>query len=196
MTWFQFLLFVHVAMAVIWAGGALMLQFLGLRVLGSGDPQRLATFGRDVAWIGTRVFVPASLLALLTGILLVVDSDFIGFGDDWIVIGLLLYAVTFVAGAVFFGPEAGRIGALIDQGSPEVGPRLRRLLVLTRLDLVLLFLIVYDMTVKPEIDDQALLEGLLAAALAGGLVYWRYRVAVGQPPPGPGPAAGTPTDPG
>jgi hypothetical protein len=65
----------------------------------------------------------------------------------------------------------------------------------SRLDLVLLFLLVYDMTVKPEIDDSAFLEGLLGAAVAGALIYWRYKVALGQPP-GPGPAAGTPTEPG
>ena len=52
------------------------------------------------------------------------------------------------------------------------------------------------MTVKPEFADSSFLEGLVGAAIAAALVYWRYRVALGQPPPGPGPAAGTPTEPG
>ena len=139
---------------------------------------------------------PPRSAAFLTGILLVVESDFYGFGDDWIVMGLVLYATTFLAGLLFLGPESGRIGALMEQGSPEVGPRMLRLIMLARLDLVLLFAIVYVMTVKPSIDDQAFLEGLLAAGLAVGLIYWRYKIALGQPPPGPGPAAGTPSEPG
>ena len=196
MRWSEFLLFVHVAMAIVWAGGGLMVQFFALRVSLSGDASRMATLGRDVEWIANRVFIPASLLAFLSGVLLVVESDFYRFGDDWIVIGLLLYATTFLAGLLFLGPESGRIARLQAEGSPEADQRTLRLIMLSRLDLVLLFLIVYDMTVKPSFDDPALLEGLLAALLAGGLVYWRYRVALGQPPPGPGPAAGTPTEPG
>ena len=196
MTWYQFLLFLHVSVAIIWVGGGLMTQIFGIRASMSGDPARMAALGQDIEWIANRVFIPASLIAFLTGVLLVVELDFYGWGDDWIVIGLALYAITFFAGVLFLGPESGRIGKLKEQGSPEVGPRMQRLIMLGRLNLVLLFLIVYDMTVKPSLDDQALLEGVLAAALAAGLVYWRYKVALGQPPPGPGPAVGTPTEPG
>jgi uncharacterized membrane protein len=195
LTLYEFLKFVHVALAVIWVGGALMMQFFAIRASMSRDPARMAALGQDIEWIATRVFVPASLLAFVSGVSMVVESEAWGWSDDWIVIGLLAYAVTFLGGVFFLGPESGRIGKLVAQGSPEAGPRTMRLIVLSRLDLVVLFFLVYDMTVKPELDDQALLEGLVAAALAAGLVYWRYRVALGQPP-GPGPAAGTPTEPG
>ncbi len=196
MTWAQFLLYLHVSAAIIWVGGGLMMQFFGIRASMSGDPKRLGELGEDIEWIANRVFIPSSLGAFLTGILLVVEIDGLGFGADWIVMGLLLYATTFFAGLLFLGPESGRIGALMEQGSPEVGPRMLRLIMFARLDLVLLFGIVYVMTVKPELDDSAFLEGLLAGALACGLIYWRYKVALGQPPPGPGPAVGTPEEPG
>jgi uncharacterized membrane protein len=196
MTWAQFLLFVHVAAAVIWVGGGLMMQFFGIRASMSGEMSRMAALGEDIEWIAKRVFIPSSLVAFVSGILLVVEIDGLGFGDDWIVIGFVLYAITFLAGLVFLGPESGRIGVLTEQGSPEAGPRALRLIMVSRLDLVLLFLLVYDMTVKPEFDDSAFLEGLVGAAIAAGLIYWRYQVALGQPPPGPGPAAGTPTEPG
>jgi uncharacterized membrane protein len=195
MTWFEFLLFVHIAVAIIWVGGGLMMQFFGLRASMSGDPRRLGELGEDIEWIANRVFIPASLTAFVSGILLVVESDFYGFGDDWIVLGLLLYATTFLAGLLFLGPESARIGKLIEERSPEAGPRTLRLIMLARLDLVLLFLLVYVMAVKPEFFDAALLEGLVAAGLAGALIYWRYQAALSQPP-GPGPAAGTPTTPG
>jgi uncharacterized membrane protein len=195
MTLFEFLLFVHVAMAVTWVGGGLMMQFFGVRASMSRDPARMAALGEDIEWIAKRVFIPASLLAFLSGLALVWESAY-DFGDDWILIGLALYALTFLTGLLFLGPESARIGKLIEEGSPQAGPRTLRLILLGRLDLVVLFLLVYDMTVKPSFDDSALLEGLLAAGLAAAVVYWRYKVALGQPPPGPGPAAGTPTEPG
>jgi uncharacterized membrane protein len=178
------LLFVHVTMAVIWVGGALMMQFFALRATGSGDPGRMAAFGLDAKWIADRVFVPGSLLAFVSGILLVLDSDFYGFGDDWIVIGLALYATTFFAGLLFLGPEAARVGKLTGEGSPEVGARTQKLLLLSRLDLVLLFLIVYDMTVKPEFGDAAsILWGLAGAAVIAGVLLWRYRVGLARAQP-------------
>ena len=189
MTWYSFLLFVHVAMAVIWVGGGLMMQFFGIRAAMSGDPSRFATLGADIKWIADRVFIPASLLGFVSGILLVVESDFYGFGDDWIVIGLALYATTFLAGILVLGPEAARVGKLTAAGSPEAGPRMLRLLLLSRLDLVVLFAMIYDMTVKPDFGDAAsILWGLAGAAVAAGLIYWRYRVALSQGPP-PAPAS-------
>jgi hypothetical protein len=85
------------------------------------------------------VFIPSSLGAFVTGVLLVIEVPGLGFGDDWIVIGLLLYATTFLTGLLFLGPESGRVGKLKQEGSPEAGPRTLRLILLARLDLVLLF---------------------------------------------------------
>lgn len=184
MSWYELLLFVHVAMAVIWVGGGLMMQFFGPRAVASGDPARLGTLGQDIEWIANRVFIPASLLAFLSGILLVLESAAYGLGDDWIAIALALYATTFLAGLLFLGPESGRVGKLTAEGSPEAWRRTLRLIFLSRLDLALLWLIVYDMTVRPSFDDaSSLLWGLAGAAVAAGLVYWRYRVAQTQSPP-------------
>jgi uncharacterized membrane protein len=181
MSWYSFLLFAHVSMAVTWIGGALMIQFFAIRASASGDPARMATLGRDVEWIANRVFTPASLLAFATGVLLVLESDFYGFGNDWIVIGLALYAITFLVGLLLLGPESGRVGKLQAAGAPEAGARTLRLVFLSRLDLVLLWLIVYDMTVKPQVGDAgSLLWGLAGVAVAAGLVAWRYRAATAR----------------
>jgi uncharacterized membrane protein len=186
-SWYDFLLFAHISLAVIWIGGGLMMQFFGIRAKMSGDPARLATLGQDIEWIANRVFIPSSLLAFLSGLLLVIEVDGIGFGDDWIVIALVLYATTFLAGLLFLGPEAGRVGKLMAEGAPEGGPRMLRLIMLARLDLVLLFVLLYDMAVKPDFGDaSSILWGVAGAIVAAALVYWRYRVALGQ---GPRPSA-------
>jgi uncharacterized membrane protein len=173
MSWYEFLLFFHIAMAVVWVGGAAMLQFVALRAMRASDPMRLVALGQDVEWIGNRVLVPSAALAVLSGVLLVIDSDVWGFGDDWIVIGIILFAITFLAGALFFGPESGRLGKLAaaEGPSPAVLGKLKRLLALTRADLMLLFLIIFDMSVKPSWGDAWLwIAVLVFAALAALLV--------------------------
>jgi uncharacterized membrane protein len=105
MSRYEFLLFVHIATAAIWVGGATIMQFFGLRAMRAPDPMRLVDLGGDIEWIGSRVLIPASALAVVSGVLLVIDSDVWGFGDDWIVLGIVLFAITFLAGALFFGPE-------------------------------------------------------------------------------------------
>ena len=169
MTWYTFLLFVHVSMAIIWIGGGLMMQLFGVRAAMSHEPSRMAALGEDIEWIANRVFIPASLLAFLSGVLLVIESDFYGFGDDWIVIALVLYATTFFAGLLFLGPESGRIGssrrkARLKPARGRCGSSCSRVY-----DLVLLFLIVYDMTVKPDFGDAGpYVWAVAAAAIAVG----------------------------
>jgi uncharacterized membrane protein len=182
MTWYTFLLFAHISIAVIWIGGGLMMQLFGVRASMSNDPSRMAAVGEDIEYIAIRLFLPASLLAFASGVLMVVDSDFYGFGDDWIVIALALYATTFLAGLLFLGPESGRVGKLTAEGSPEAESRTQRLIFLSRLDLVLLFLLLYDMAVKPSFDDAgSIVWGLAGAVVACGLIYWRYRAAAQAP---------------
>ena len=174
MTWYEFLLFVHISMAVIWVGGGAMIQFFALRILKATDPMRMAEFGQDVEWISTRVFIPASALAVVSGVWLVIDSDFWTFGDDWILIGIILFAVTFLAGSLFFGPESGRVGKLAEtEGptSPAVLHRMQRLIALSRADLMVLFLLIFDMVAKPEWGDLSLWVAIAGfAVLAGVLV--------------------------
>jgi uncharacterized membrane protein len=167
LTFYEFLLFVHVAFAVLWVGGAAMLQFFGLRALASGNVNQVAEFAGNVEWIGSRVLTSTALGAFLAGLGLVLESEFWGFGDDWIVIGLILFGITFLAGAVFFGPESGRIKKLIEsEGAVAAQGRIKRLLVLTRIDLMILFLIIFDMSVKPSFDDGGTLLGAIAVAVA------------------------------
>jgi uncharacterized membrane protein len=174
MSRYELLLFVHIATAAIWVGGATIMQFFGLRAMRAPDPMRLVDLGGDIEWIGSRVLIPASALAVVSGVLLVIDSDVWGFDDDWIALGIVLFAITFLAGALFFGPESERLGKLAEaEGptSPAVLAKLQRLLALTRADLMLLFLIIFDMSVKPSWGDGSLWIAVLAfAALAALLV--------------------------
>jgi uncharacterized membrane protein len=164
---------VHIAGAVIWVGGATIIQVYALRIMRASDPMRMADFGHDVEWVANRTLLPSSALAFVSGLWLVIDSDFWGFGDDWIVIGLILFAITFVAGALYFGPETGRLGKLAESEgptSPVFQARLQRQLALTRADLMVLFLIIFDMATKPEWGDLSLWVAIAGFAILGGVL--------------------------
>jgi uncharacterized membrane protein len=114
-------------------------------------PLRLAAFASDVEFIGQRLFTSASLVLLLLGIWMVIIGPW-SFGMTWILVALVVFGSSFVLGAGFIGPESGRIGKLIEaEGptSPEVQRRIKRIFLLSRIELAFLILVVFDMVVKP-----------------------------------------------
>jgi uncharacterized membrane protein len=141
----------HVLAAITWVGGAIMTQAFAIRTLRSGDPERMATFASDVEFIGQRMFTTASLVLLLLGIWMVIIGPW-SFGMTWILFALIVFGGSFALGAGFLGPESGRIGKLMEaQGpsSPEVQRRIRRIFLVSRIELLFLILVVFDMVIKP-----------------------------------------------
>ena len=101
-----------------------------------------------------KVFLPASLVLLLAGILMVLDTPGIDFTDAWIVIGLGGIVSTIVIGAGFLGPEAKRLADLIEQkgeSDPEVVQRISRILMIGRIDLTILLIVAANMVIKPGV---------------------------------------------
>jgi uncharacterized membrane protein len=173
MTWYTFFKFVHVIMAVTWVGGATVIQFYALRALGSRDPNRMATFAGDTEWVGTRVFIPASLTLFLAAIGLMVNGHW-PWGTLWVDYGLAVFVASFAVGAGFLGPESGRIRQTIEAHgaeSPEAQSRIKRILLVSRAELVLLIGVIYAMTVKPTSSNglgwAIGVAVLMAVAIAG-----------------------------
>ena len=148
-TTYEWLLSAHILAAVIWVGGATATQLYALRARRAG-PARVTEFAADIEWLGTRVFIPASLTLVVFGFLLVGEHDWQW--DFWLVAGLTIWGLSFVTGAGFLGPESGRINQMsaeLGPEAPEVQRRLRRIFLISRIELVLLILVVVDMTLKP-----------------------------------------------
>jgi len=85
------------------------------------------------------------------GIAMTAKGD-IGYDQFWIVFGLIAWAVSAAAGILFLGPEGKRLNkaaAAHGPKSPEVQSRLQRILLVVRVDVALMFLIVFDMVAKP-----------------------------------------------
>jgi uncharacterized membrane protein len=140
----------HVVLAVVWVGGAVMLNVLSFFALRSRLPGRKAEFAREAEWVGTRIFTPTSLIVLGLGFWMVYDLDW-GY-PLWIVLSLVAFGLSFVIGAGFLGPQSGKIAKAIEAhgaDSPEAEALIRRVLMVARIDLVILVFVVFDMVLKP-----------------------------------------------
>jgi uncharacterized membrane protein len=168
MTWYTFFKSVHVLAAAIWVGGGVMIQALAFRITRTGDPARQATFAKDTEVVTMRLFIPTTWILLLAGIGMMINLD-LSWGQNWIVFALIAFALSFAIGAGFLGPESGRIAAVIERDgpeSPEAQERIRRILLISRCELVVLMAVIVNMVVKPA-GNAGWFWGLLAAMLAG-----------------------------
>src|SRR5919109_1266485 len=168
MTWYTFFKSVHVTAAAVWVGGALMIQAFAFRIMRTGDARRQAEFAKDAEIIGMRLFIPTTWVLLLAGIGMMVNLPW-PWGQNWVVFGLIAFALSFAIGAAFLGPESGRIAKVIERDGPEAPEaqmRIQRILMVSRAELVVLIAVIFNMVVKPA-GDAGWFWGMLAVMLAG-----------------------------
>jgi uncharacterized membrane protein len=154
-----------------------MIQALAFRIVRTRDSKRQADFAKDTEIVGMRVFIPATWILLLAGIAMMINAD-LPWDQNWIVFGLIAFAVSFVVGAGFLGPEGGRIAALTEKegyDSPAALARIRRILLISRCELVVLLTVTWAMVVKPTGNDGWFWGALLVmlAGIAAVIVAYR-----------------------
>lgn len=179
MTRYELLVFLHVSCAIIWLGANFVLNLLVVKAGRSGDPLELSRLAEANKWLAPRMFIPVSMLTLVFGVLLVADGPWT-FAQLWIVLGLSGFAATFLIGIGFLEPESKRLDAAVaaaGPASPEAQRHTRRLILVARLDLALLFAIVAVMASKPATEDTWTLVGLGAVLVAA----WIALAAVSRP---------------
>lgn len=168
MTWYTFFKSLHVVAAVLWVGGAFVIQAYAFRILRSNDARRTADFAKDTEIVSMRVFMPTTWVLMLAAIGMMLNLD-LTWGQNWVVLGLISWTLSFVVGAGFLGPESGRIAKIVESGGPEspaAQARIRRILLVSRLELVILLTVVVNMVVKP-VGNAGWFWGLLAAMVLG-----------------------------
>jgi uncharacterized membrane protein len=171
-------LMLHVIAAIVWLGGGLTLSIYGTRIAKQRDAARMVSFAREGEWMGNHIFLPAALVLLVCGFLMI-HAGFPAFDQFWVQLALGLFAVTFLTGSLFLGPQAGKIGKLIEEhgeNSPEVQDQIRRVLPVSRLDLLTLYSIVVVMVAKPETDSTPLFTiWAIVLVIACALVVMDHR---------------------
>jgi uncharacterized membrane protein len=179
-------LLLHIVAATVWAGGAVVLGAVAFSAERFRKPVELGHLAPINAWVGVRVFTPASLAAFVTGTLLVLDGPWT-MGQLWIVLALAGFLLTFLPGFLVISPETKRIhAAIVREGphGPEVRRRVRRVLLVSRATTVVLLFVIADMVVKPSAEDVWVLAAggaLLAAALAGLVLLGRTAARAAAP---------------
>jgi hypothetical protein len=72
--------------------------------------------------------------------------------EFWLVFPIVVWAASFVIGAAYLGPQSGKLSKDVEQygiDSPQAMERLQRIFLISRIELVLLLLVVLDMALKP-----------------------------------------------
>ena len=174
MTWYELLLFIHISGAVVWIGAGFLSLLLATTYDRESDEMAIKRFLHDQEWLAMKLFVPASLVTVVFGIALVIESDAWSFSYLWIVIGLIGYAATFVTGFFFIRPQSEKIAAEMERHggrlTPELRATIRKLIVTARVDYATFGVVVLDMVVKPTGDDAGVLIAM-ALILAVGIGY-------------------------
>lgn len=106
MTLYELLLFIHIAASITWIGAGFLSLVLATTYDRESDEAAIKRFLHDQEWLAMKLFVPSSLIVVLFGIGLVIESDAWTFGYLWIVLGLIGYAATFVIGSSSSGRRA------------------------------------------------------------------------------------------
>jgi uncharacterized membrane protein len=149
---YKWLLAFHILLAVVWVGSDVAIQIFVMRARRAG-PERIAYFATEIEWYGTRVLVPTSLTLVVLGFILLHESSgAFDLGQGWVTFGFVVWLLSFIAGAAYLGPESGRLSKMVEERGPEDAEyqrRLSRIFLVSRIELVLLILVVLDMTVKP-----------------------------------------------
>jgi uncharacterized membrane protein len=149
-TGYQVALAFHIFAAVVWVGGALTLQLMATLALQSKLPGRRAEYAGKGEIIELRVYLPASLVLLALGFYLVYEGDWRY--SLWVVLGLAGIGLSIVTGIAYLTPQAKRIKQLLETEGPESSEaveRIRKTLRASRIELVILILLVFDMVLTP-----------------------------------------------
>ena len=151
LTWYAWFKAAHVIAAVLWVGGGTMLAIYAIFTLRQNTPAEMASFARKAALIGERFFTPLSFVVLGFGFALIENGNW-GYGDFFVQFSLATWGVSALIGVLFLGPESGKLAKLMPTRppeDPEVQYRIRRILLIVRLDMLVLLATVFVMTAKP-----------------------------------------------
>ena len=165
MSRYEFFLFLHVVAAAAWFGAALLSMALLELASRAGELSWLVRFGEFDNSLAKALFIPAALVTLVAGLVLVFDGPW-SFGDDgWVTGGLILLVAIFALGIGLIVPTGQRLteaaksalappaeleAPAVDLNDrTEVTDLIRRLRLLSWVDVSLLAIVFFLMTVKP-----------------------------------------------
>jgi uncharacterized membrane protein len=164
--------FAHVLAAILWVGGGFAVIIAGILLAGRSTADAQLAVVRAVTILAPRLFVPASILTLATGVALLFVA---GWGwQPFTVLGLAGVLFTASFGALVLGPSCEKALKTADAwGAVSALPILRRTQRLAMLDYAVQFAIVFLMVVKPSWSDFAVFGGIASIIVLAALAALR-----------------------
>lgn len=148
MTYREVLLILHIAGAGTWLGTNVV-QAIVPPIAARQSTELLAGWYRITSVMASRLYVPAAILILLTGVLMVLDSDAYGFGTLFVTIGFGMIVVGALLGQFVFGPGGDAAAEAAENG--DAGAMRAAVARLTRfgvLDTILLLFTITAMVLR------------------------------------------------
>lgn len=145
---YEIALFLHVLAGLLWVGAGIFLQLQMVRVRSAQGQAVVADQGDDFAWTDKLIFMPASLVAILTGVFMVIDNDAWEFSQVWVIVALALWVLSAIMGGAVGGRTIKQIESVRSEGG-DVGPLVDRYLATTWIDVLILLGLVAMMVFKP-----------------------------------------------
>ena len=145
--------FAHIAAAIVWLGGGVMLSLFGIRARQSGNLVVMREFARNLSYVGLRVFTPAVIVVLLSGISLVLLNSALNFTQLWVLLALGGFLLAFLIGGLYLSRSAIQLERAANQSADlqAASQALNRWLGGYGIVLIILVLILWDMIFKPGI---------------------------------------------
>jgi hypothetical protein len=135
-------------------GSAICLAILATRARRAANVHDMAHFAHDAQFMGEKVLGPISGVLLLMGIFMVLKG-YPDFTDTWVLLGIVGWAISAGIGIFYLSPQGGKMGTLLTERETfdtDVAEQVDRVILVSRIDLVLLVLIVADMVFKPGVN--------------------------------------------
>ncbi len=114
----QTLLILHIIGVATWFGGNMVLAFVGPRV-GSAEASTRVWWAETQGAMARVLYNVAGILVLITGVGLVLDSDYFEFSNMFVSIGFLAVIIGAGLGMAVFGPGSRALAAAIRDGDAD-----------------------------------------------------------------------------